>query len=85
MENVYLLNDKKKIRFCKKYSVKFNIIIVFLIIITILQSVSLFYLIIMGNIAKKITFYEFNNTNIIDYLHKFESIIDYLCVNVIRC
>ena len=70
---------------CKKKSVKINIIIVFLVIITLLQSLSLFYLIIMSNAIQKLHLYEFNNTEVNDYLHKFQSIIDYVCVNIIKC
>ena len=79
------LNKNKQLKFCKKYSVKFNIIVVFLVIIIILQSFSLFYLIIMSNIAQNLHLYEFNKTKLSDYATKFESIIDYLCGNVLSC
>ena len=83
--NTNNLKDNCNKKFCKKYSVKINIIIVFLVIITMLQSLSLFYLIIMSNAIQKLHLYEFNNTELSDYLHKFQSIIDYVCVNIIKC
>ncbi len=64
-------------------SVKFFIIYTFLFIILVLQSITLNYFIMIGNILEK--FDDVNVNEINNYINKTRTIIDYVCSNLIKC
>ena len=64
----------------------FKISIFFLITILIsLQTVTLVYLIVLGNLAEKLELNTPNISNANLYINKTELIIDYICKNYIKC
>ena len=85
MEEQRLLNiqNSKSGCFNPKY---FKISIFFLITILIsLQTVTLVYLIVLGNLAEKLELNTLNISNANLYINKTELIIDYICKNYIKC
>ena len=49
------------------------------------QVLVLFYITQISDAAKNLKMYQFNNTEIIEYVNKAETIITYVCDKLIKC
>jgi len=92
MESNYLLekpinsiNSVNYIYSTRKYSIIVIIIFIFITIMIISQVLVLFYITQISDAAKNLKMYQFNNTEIIEYVNKAETIITYVCDKLIKC
>jgi len=87
--NIYDDNDKDNdsllLNNINKSKINLNIICIytFLVIIITLQAITLNYFIMVGNILEQFDDININDINI--YINKTKTIIDYVCVNLIKC
>lgn len=75
-----LIDNKNKIKYCNLNVV---FIYIFLFTILVLQSITLNYFIMIGNILEK--FSDVNVNEINNYINKTKTIVDYVCINLIKC
>ena len=72
-----------------KKKCNYNYFYIFVIFISILNIVlttfCLIYIIVLSNIAKKIHFNSLDIDKETEYIHKLETIIDYICDHYIQC
>lgn len=92
MESNYLLekpinsiNSTNYIYSTRKYSIIVIIIFIFITIMIISQVLVIFYIAQISDAAKSFKMYQFNNTEIIEYVNKAETIITYVCDKLIKC
>ena len=92
MESNYLLetpinsiNSVNYIYSTRKYSIIVIIIFIFITIMIISQVLVIFYIAQISDAAKSFKMYQFNNTEIIEYVNKAETIITYVCDKLIKC
>ena len=75
-----LIDSKNKINYC---NLNLVFIYIFLFTILVLQSITLNYFIMIGNILEK--FNDVNVSEINNYINKTKTIVDYVCNNLIKC
>ena len=94
-ENSKLINYKKiqfdYIDIVKKNSYKINIFLLMMLFILSIEVINLISLLSIIKYAEKINLSEFkylediNSSSIMDYTNKIETIVNYICDNVISC
>ena len=82
-DSLLISNMDKTKKNLRLYNLNIIYVYTFLVIILILQAITLNYFIIIGNTLEQFDNININEINI--YVNKTKTILDYVCVNLIKC